>query len=466
MHPRDQTIFAVSSGRPPSAISIVRVSGPGAGTTPTVLAGKIPAPRMATRALLRDGNRQPIDDAVMLWFPGPASATGEDVAEFHVHGGRAVLAALFATLSALDHMRAAEPGEFTRRAFENGKLDLTEAEGLDDLIHADTDRQRRQALRQLKGLLGDRARDWRSQVIEASALIEAGIDFSDEADVPAELIAPALKKIKTLLGEIQQVLAAQGHSERLREGLVVAIAGPPNVGKSTLMNQLARREVAIVSPHAGTTRDVIEVQLDLDGYPVTVIDTAGIRETADPVEQEGVGGRRARARAAEADLVLWLVDAHGEKKLEKSLEQGAAPAWVVRNKIDLDAVEKDAASLKIDAVNFGQPGGALRQAQRHTDFEISASRGDGILQLIAALIAFAQNYFGAGEGGLISRERQRKLLQETAVSLQRSLSAIQEGEELAAEDLRIAARSLGRLLGRVDVEDVLDVIFREFCIGK
>ena len=464
MHPRDQTIFAVSSGRPPSAISIVRVSGPQAGAALTLLAGKIPEPRMATRALLRDRDRQPIDDAVMLWFPGPASATGEDVAEFHVHGGRAVLAALFAALSDFDNMRAAEPGEFTRRAFENGKLDLTEAEGLDDLIHADTDRQRRQALRQLKGLLGDRARDWRAQIIEASALIEAGIDFSDEADVPAELIAPALKKIKTLLGEIQRVLAAQGHGERLREGLVVAIAGPPNVGKSTLMNQLARREVAIVSPHAGTTRDVIEVQLDLDGYPVTVIDTAGIRETADPVEQEGV--RRARARAAEADLVLWLVDAHDEKNLEKSLEQGAAPAWVVRNKIDLDAVETDAAVLGIDALSPGQPIGVLEQTQRHADFEISASRGDGIPELIAAMIVFAQDYFGAGEGGLISRERQRKLLQETAVSLQRSLSAIEEGEELAAEDLRIAARSLGRLLGRVDVEDVLDVIFREFCIGK
>lgn len=464
MHPRDQTIFAVSSGRPPSAISIVRVSGPQAGAALTLLAGKIPEPRMATRALLRDRDRQPIDDAVTLWFPGPASATGEDVAEFHVHGGRAVLAALFAALSDFDNMRAAEPGEFTRRAFENGKLDLTEAEGLDDLIHADTDRQRRQALRQLKGLLGDRARDWRAQIIEASALIEAGIDFSDEADVPAELIAPALKKIKTLLGEIQRVLAAQGHGERLREGLVVAIAGPPNVGKSTLMNQLARREVAIVSPHAGTTRDVIEVQLDLDGYPVTVIDTAGIRETADPVEQEGV--RRARARAAEADLVLWLVDAHDEKNLEKSLEQGAAPAWVVRNKIDLDAVETDAAVPGIDALSPGQPIGVLEQTQRHADFEISASRGDGIPELIAAMIVFAQDYFGAGEGGLISRERQRKLLQETAVSLQRSLSAIQEGEELAAEDLRIAARSLGRLLGRVDVEDVLDVIFREFCIGK
>ena len=275
MHPRDQTIFALSSGRLPSAIALVRVSGSQAGKIVTALAGKLPSPRMATRVLLRDVGQRPIDDAVVLWFPGPASATGEDVAEFHVHGGRAVLAALFAALSAFEDVRPAEPGEFTRRAFENGKLDLTEAEGLDDLIHADTDRQRRQALRQLKGLLGDRARDWRARIIEASALIEAGIDFSDEGDVPAELIAPALAKVKALLAEIEEVLAGQGRSERLRDGLVVAIAGPPNVGKSTLMNQLARREVAIVSPHAGTTRDVIEVQLDLDGYPVTVIDTAG-----------------------------------------------------------------------------------------------------------------------------------------------------------------------------------------------
>src|SRR5438270_1432976 len=222
MHPDDQTIFALSSGRPPSAIAIVRVSGPQAGAALTLLAGKIPNPRFATRALLRDVNQRPIDDAIVLWFPEPSSATGEDVAEFHVHGGRAVLAALFASLSTIENMRAAEPGEFTRRAFENGKLDLTEAEGLDDLIHADTDRQRRQALRQLQGLLGNRARDWRERIIEASALIEAGIDFSDEGDVPAELMAPAVKAIKALHGEIAEVLAAQGHAERLREGLVVA----------------------------------------------------------------------------------------------------------------------------------------------------------------------------------------------------------------------------------------------------
>jgi len=445
MHPRDQTIFALSSGRLPSAIALVRVSGLQAGKIVTALAGKLPSPRMASRALLRDVGQRPIDDAVVLWFPGPASATGEDVAEFHIHGGRAVLAALFAALSRFEDVRPAEPGEFTRRAFENGKLDLTEAEGLDDLIHADTDRQRRQALRQLKGLLGDRARDWRARIIEASALIEAGIDFSDEGDVPAELIAPALAKVKALLAEIEEVLAGQGRSERLRDGLVVAIAGPPNVGKSTLMNQLARREVAIVSPHAGTTRDVIEVQLDLDGYPVTVIDTAGIRETDDPVEQEGV--RRARARAADADLVLWLSDS---PKVAID-HDGVAPIWTVRNKIDLEAAGRPLAEAAV-------PG--------QESFQVSASRGDGVPELIAALVGFAQRYFGGTEGGLISRTRQRKLLQETAASLQRCIAVVGQGEELAAEELRTAAHSLGRLLGRVDVEDILDVIFREFCVGK
>src|SRR5689334_3717343 len=445
MHPRDQTIFALSSGRPPSAIAIVRVSGPEAGAALKQLAGKTPPPRMATRALLRDAAGLPIDDAVVLWFPGPASATGEDVAEFHVHGGRAVLASLVASLSALKNLRAAEPGEFTRRAFENGKLDLTEAEGLDDLIHADTDRQRRQALRQFKGLLGDRARDWRAEVVEASALIEAGIDFSDEGDVPAELIAPELAKVKALLTEIEQVLAGQGHSERLRDGLVVAIAGPPNVGKSTLMNALARREVAIVSPHAGTTRDVIEVQLDLDGYPVTVIDTAGIRETDDPVEQEGV--RRARARAADADLVLWLTDSP-----QAAIDHdGSTPIWLVRNKIDL--VRPTAAAVD-------------GQGRPMAEFRISARSGAGLPELIEALVGFAQNYFGGSEGGLIARERQRMLVKDTADSLRRAIAVVGEGEELAAEELRAAAYSLGRLLGRVDVEDILDVIFREFCVGK
>jgi len=451
MHPREQTIFALSSGRPPSAIAVVRVSGPQAGVVLSKLAGKMPKPRSAARTQLHDLRGQPIDEAIVLWFPYPASATGEDVAEFHVHGGRATLAALFAALSAFENVRPAEPGEFTRRGFENGKLDLTEAEALDDLIHADTDRQRRQALRQLKGLLGERARDWRGRIIEASALIEAGIDFSDEGDVPGELITPAVTKISSLLKEIQQVLAGQGRGERLREGLVVAVSGPPNVGKSTLINLFARREVAIVSPHAGTTRDIIEVQLDLEGYPVTVIDTAGIRETEDPVEQEGV--RRARARASEADLVLWMIDARQVRQVaEKSGSVTEAPVWLVRNKIDL--------------VGSAVTDRATRPAVGGITFDISASRGDGIADLMAALVAFANDYFGPGEGALIGRERQRKLLDQTAVSLERSISVLQRGEEFAAEELRVAANSLGRLLGRVDVEDILDVIFRDFCIGK
>jgi tRNA modification GTPase len=444
MRRSDQTIFALSSGRPPSAIAVVRMSGPQAGGALQLLAGKMPSPRTAARVLLRDAVGEPIDDAVVLWFPSPASATGEDVAEFHVHGSRAVLTALFAALSGIDNIRTAEPGEFTRRAFENGKLDLTEAEGLDDLIHADTDRQRRQALRQLTGLLGDKARAWRQQIIDAAALIEVGIDFSDEGDVSDELVAPALARVRVLLGEIEDALAAGGRSERLRDGLVVAIAGPPNVGKSTLMNHLARREVAIVSPHAGTTRDVIEVQLDLNGFPVTLIDTAGIRKTVDPIEQEGV--RRARARAAEADLVLWLSDAESGSQPE----QGPAPVWHVRSKVDLD--EPDI--------------GATASDDSTPAFRISARRGDGIAELIAAIVRFAQDYFGAGEPALITRERQRALLAETADSLRRSLDVVALGDELAAEELRRAAMSLGRLLGRVDVEDILDVIFREFCIGK
>jgi tRNA modification GTPase len=453
MHPREQTIFALSSGRPPSAIAIVRVSGPKAGPALEALAGRVPQPRMATRVLLRDREGQGIDDAIALWFPRPGSATGEDVAEFHIHGSRAVQAALFAALSQLENVRTAEPGEFTRRAFENGKLDLTEAEALDDLIHADTDRQRRQALRQLQGLLGDRARDWRKRIIEAQALIEAGIDFSDEGDVPAELIAPALATIQTLLREVEETLAAQGRSERLRDGLMVAISGPPNVGKSTLINLLARREVAIVSPHAGTTRDVIEVQLDLDGYPVTVIDTAGIRDTEDPVEQEGV--RRARLRAAESDLVLWVTDRERERG-EGEMTNPPAAVWVVRNKIDLDSVDREAGTTA--AIQSGQGGKAT--------FRISAGRGDGISELVAALSAFARDYFGTEEDGLIGRERQRGLLRETADGLRRGLAAAGQGDELVAEELRVASQSLGRLLGRIDVEDILDAIFREFCIGK
>jgi tRNA modification GTPase len=439
-----QTIYALASGRPPSAIAVIRLSGPQAGLALERLCGRLPAPRLATLATLRAEGGEPIDESVALWFPGPHSATGEDVAEFQVHGGRAVVAAVFDALAAIDGLRPAEPGEFTRRAFENGKLDLTEAEGLDDLIHADTDRQRRQALRHLKGLLGAKAEDWRRQIIEASALIEAGIDFSDEGDVQQELLAPALRRIAALKMEIAEALQFAGRGERLRDGLIVAIAGPPNAGKSTLLNRLARREVAIVSPHAGTTRDVIEVHLDLDGYPVTLLDTAGMRDTDDPVEQEGV--RRARDRARHADLVLWLSEAEqGDARPPADLTTTDAPVWIVRNKVDL------------------APGAANQDAAR---FAISAASGEGLPELIAALVAFAHDYFGAGEAALVSRARHRDLLRSTVEALGRAEAAADRGEELLAEELRIAIHSLGRLTGRVDVEDILDVIFREFCIGK
>jgi len=433
------TIYALASGRPPSAIAIVRVSGPRAAKSLEMLCGRLPRPRVATLTILTSPDTGPIDQAVALWFPAPHSATGEDVAEFQLHGGRAVIAALFAALDKIDGLRPAEPGEFTRRAFENGKLDLTEAEGLDDLIHADTDRQRRQALRQLQGLLGHRAQDWRKQIIEAMALVEAGIDFSDEGDVSEELLAPALRRVESLKNEIQETLAASAQSERLREGLQVAIAGPPNAGKSTLLNRLARREAAIVSPHAGTTRDVIEVHLDLDGYPVTLIDTAGLRETSDPVEQEGV--RRARARAESADLVLWMHEADGD--VPPPLADGA-PLWMVRNKIDLAATSTEGEGR----------------------FAISAATGQGVDALVGALVEFAQNYFGGGEAALVTRARHRSLLMETVAALERAGRRAGEGDEIVAEELRIAIHTLGRLLGRVDVEEILDSIFREFCIGK
>lgn len=447
-----QTIFALSSGRAPTAIAVIRLSGPQARVAVESLCGKIPAPRVAHLATLRNADHESIDEGVVLWFPGPRSVTGEDVAEFQVHGGRAVIAAMFEALGKIEGLRPAEPGEFTRRAFENGKLDLTEAEGLDDLIHADTDRQRRQALRQLKGLLGNHARDWREQIIKASAMVEAAIDFSDEGDVPDDLIGPAKERVNRLLGEIEGVLAVGGRSERLRDGLVVAIAGAPNVGKSTLMNALARRDVAIVSPHAGTTRDIIEVHLDLDGYSVTLIDTAGIHDTLDPIEQEGI--RRARARAADADLIFWLVDGRtaegdvGSKATERDEAVANDPdrVWTIRNKLD-------------DVMS-----GAMITPAEQPVFSISAKNGRGLSELTDRLVQFASSHFD-DEVSLITRARHRTLLQDAADALGRAFR-MREEPELIAEELRIAIHSLGRLTGRVDVEDILDSIFRDFCIGK
>jgi tRNA modification GTPase len=504
MSPAPSTIFALSSGRLPAAIAVVRISGPRAGDALKALIGRLPEPRQAALARVRDAAGETIDQALALWFPGPNSETGEDLAELQLHGGRAVVAAVFGALATRDGLRLAEPGEFTRRAFENGKLDLTRVEGLADLIYADTEAQRRQAVRQLRGLLGDRAEAWRTRLVEALALVEAAIDFPDEGDVPKDLIGPARKSAYALKSEIEAVLAEGRRGERLREGLVVAIAGPPNAGKSSLLNRIARREAAIVSPFAGTTRDVIEVHLDLDGSPVTLLDTAGMRDSDDPVEQEGV--RRARERAGGADLVLWVVDSGGDESL--TMYDGAsqfleASTWLIRNKSDLVAGKNDIEKFRfqiiddrptaspssvipgpaedrkpdpsqpdrsLDAGFAGsrpRPGMTGEGARVARTFSVSAKTGEGIDTLLAALTEHARELLGSTEPALVTRERQRQALEDTAAALARALADDRsEREELLAEELRLAARSLGRLIGRVDVEDILDVIFRDFCIGK
>jgi tRNA modification GTPase len=450
------TIFALSSGRPPAAIAVVRVSGPRARVALEKMTGRVPEPRRAVLARVRDpATGDVIDEGLMLWFPGPNSETGEDIAELQVHGGRAVIAAVLSALGGLAGFRPAEAGEFTRRAFENGRMDLTAVEGLADLVAAETEAQRRQAFQHLKGLLGERAESWRQRLIEALALVEAGIDFSDEDDVPKDMMARALELIRPLADEIGRAGAGQG--ERLREGLRVAIAGPPNAGKSTLFNRLARREAAIVSPFPGTTRDVLEVHLDLGGYPVTVLDTAGIRETSDPVEQEGV--RRASEQARSADLVLWLVDAvaidpQTVPGLAHSIETPAGSAlWFVVNKIDLAGEDE----LQRVESGFG------RELTVHL---LSSATAAGVDELVNALAQFAERTF-TPEPAIVTRQRQRAHLQETVVALRGAQQAAQDGrEEIMAEQLRLATRALGKLLGRVDVEDILDVIFRDFCIGK
>ena len=447
------TIFALSSGRPPVAIAVVRVSGPRAGAALEKLIGRVPEPRKAALARVRDPvSGEVIDEALALWFPGPHSETGEDVAELQLHGGQAVVAGVLEALAAIEGCRPAEAGEFTRRAFENGRLDLTAVEGLADLIAAETPAQRRLAFRQLKGLIGDRAEAWRRRLIEALALVEARIDFSDEADVPEDLVGPALHAAQQLRSEIAQVLADGRRGERLRDGLVVAIAGPPNAGKSTLLNRLARREAAIVSPYAGTTRDVIEVHLNLDGYPVTLLDTAGIRDSSEPVEQEGM--RRAKERAAAADLILWVTDASaaGSAAADLGKSFGDTPIWLVENKVDLAR---------------NRAGAAGYSNEYEFEISVSALTGFGMDDFEGTLAEFAKNYFAATESALITRTRHRHALEETVAALDRaSTSANAQHEELIAEELRAAATTLGRLTGRVDVEDILDVIFRDFCIGK
>jgi tRNA modification GTPase len=450
------TIFALSSGRPPAAIAVVRVCGPQARVALEHLIGRVPPPRQAALARVRDPQSgEIIDEALALWFPAPHSETGEDMAELQLHGGHAIIAAVLDALGRIEGCRPAEAGEFTRRAFENGRLDLTAVEGLADLIAAETPAQRRQAFRQLKGLIGDRAEAWRQSLIEALALIEARIDFADEADVPEDLVAPALASGKRLRDEIAAALADSRRGERLRDGIVIAIAGPPNAGKSTLLNRLARREAAIVSPYPGTTRDVIEVHLDLDGYPVTLLDTAGVRHSDDPVEREGM--RRAEERARGADLVLWVTDtsANGGAAGDKSEYATGSDTWRVENKVDL-------------AGNGRCKNGELPTTEdRPRTFAISALTGSGMDELVAALSAHARDYFATTEAAIVTRARHRRALEETVAALDRCLAESESGrEELIAEELRAAATTLGRLTGRVDVEDILDVIFRDFCIGK
>lgn len=465
MSRHQDTIFALSSGRPPAAIGVVRISGPRAGDALRVLSGKASVPaREAKFARIRNAAGEAIDEAVVLWFPGPGSETGEDVAEIQMHGSRAALAAVFDTLAAMEGLRPAEPGEFTRRGFENGKLDLTEVEGLGDLIAAETEAQRRQAFRQMKGLLGGRTEGWRKRLIEAQAMIEAPIDFSDEGDVPDDLSAPALAIARELAEEISAVLAAGRRGERLREGLVVAIAGPPNVGKSTLLNRIAGREVAIVSPHAGTTRDVLEVHLDLKGYPVTLIDTAGLRDSDDPVEQEGI--RRARARAEEADLVLWL---YGAGDVGVRPPAGAHNILILKNKIDIQQVKNKADINNENEFNneFSSNDGFGESVSRETVLPISALTGFGIDTLLNRVAQFAELHLGGADPALVTRERHRHALQTTVEALNRASALPGLGaEDLVAEELRTASTALGRLTGRVDVEDILDVLFRDFCVGK
>jgi tRNA modification GTPase len=419
---------------------VLRISGPEAGHAASLLAGSLPPPRLAQRRRLIDPESgEQLDDGLVLWFPGPKSSTGEDVAELHLHGSRAVLAAVIETLRRLG-LRLAEPGEFTRRAFLNGKLDLLQAEAIADLAAAETEAQRRQALRQLEGELGGLYYGWRDRLTRILAHLEAAIDFPDE-DLPPEIEARILDESTDLVAGIERHLADGHRGERLRDGIMVAILGPPNAGKSSLLNRIARREAASTSPIAGTTRDVIEVAIDLQGYPVVLADTAGLRDSADLIEQEGL--RRALQRAEEAEIRLFVFEAGRPADARHASAWPGPDTLLIANKIDLVA-----------APGRDLPSGA---------FPISALTGGGVDALLTALgERVAQSY--RNEAPVLTRARHRQTLEEAVSALRRSLAA--PLPELRAEDLRLALRSLGRITGTVDVEDLLDVIFRDFCIGK
>jgi tRNA modification GTPase len=426
---------------------VVRISGPATRAALAALSCAVPKPRHAARARFADRmSGESIDDGLVLFFPGPASVTGEDVAELHLHGGRAIVEAVTSALAALPGLRLAEPGEFTRRAFEHGKLDLTAAEAVADLVGAETAAQRRQALRQLDGELGRLYEGWRQTLLRAAAHVEAAIDFPEEG-LPETLDEGARRAVEGLVGEIDRHLADNRRGEILRDGVSVAILGPPNVGKSSLINIIAQRDVAITSAVAGTTRDVIEVRLDLAGYPVILADTAGLREARDAIEAEGI--KRARARAAAADLTIVVLDIARPDAAAAMNAELATAAIVVGNKLDLlETADRDSALARL-------PPSAVA---------LSTVTGEGLTLLLGRLAETVKERYAATAGPVLTRSRHRAALADCVAALRRSLTANQA--ELAAEDLRLAIRALGRITGRADVEDILDIIFRDFCIGK
>ena len=435
----NDTIYAPATGAGRAAVAVIRVSGPASSASLELLAARCPEPRVASLAAITHPlTGSVIDRGLVLWFPAPRSFTGEDSAEFQVHGSRAVLAALLDALSAVPGCRPAEPGEFTRRAFLNGKLDLAAVEGLADLIDAQTEVQRRQALRQYDGALGRWVGDLRERLLDAQALAESAIDFADEGDVSATAFEAALGQTSEIADIIRAELDRPPAGERIREGFVVTLAGPPNAGKSTLLNCLARREAAIVSPHAGTTRDPIEVDLDLDGYSLVLIDTAGLRPTVDPVELEGIARAEAKARAA--DLVLWLQDAT-ENPTPPS-DPALPQVWTIGTKADRPGIPSP-----------------------HHAVLVSAQTGAGLEALIARLKALVIDQLVGGDAALVSRARHRIALVDAEAALRRA-ACVRTDAELMAEELRAAARALGRITGRIDVEEILGAIFSRFCVGK
>jgi tRNA modification GTPase len=444
----EDTIFALASGKGRAGIAVIRLSGLAAGAAlKTLINDGLPMPRQAKWTNLVNSQGDVLDDGLVLWFPAPASFTGEDVVELHVHGGTAVMNALLAALSTLPGLRPAEPGEFSRRAFENGKMDLTAAEGLADLIEAETEAQRKQARRQSRGELGRLYDRWRESLIRAQALSEADIDFSNE-DIPDDLMGEARSIATQMAMEIAGHLDDAHRGERLRAGLYLAIIGPPNAGKSSLLNLLAKRDAAIVSDIAGTTRDVIDVHLDLDGYPVIAADTAGLREAGDSIETEGV--RRACERANDADMKLAVFDS------------GDLQAGVELDPLTLALIDSNTLVVlnKIDLHHDALPD----QVKYRPVLALSAKTGEGLDALLIALQAKASELLAGDCGPGLTRQRHRDALKDCHSALKRAIVA--EEAELMGEDLRLAARALGRITGRVDVEDLLGAIFSKFCIGK